>query len=217
MKNTLIIMVFALVSLFLFPPAVLQAEQGKIIELPAPQTDIGKPLMQVLKERQTSRQFAEKPLPQQTLSNLLWAAFGINRLDTGKRTAPSARNRQEIDIYLAMDEGVFRYDAHKHALVPVLAKDIRALTGGQTFVADAPVNFVYVADYSKMDGDMAEKKFYAAADTGFIAQNVYLFCASEGLATVVRGYVDRPALAEAMKLAPDQAITLAQTVGFPDE
>jgi len=146
---------------------------------------------------------------------LLWAANGINRPD-GKRTAPTARNRQEIDVYVAMEDGLYLYDAKANTLVGILAEDIREKTGMQPFVKDAPVNLVFVADYAKMgDGSAEQKDFYAAVDTGYVSQNVYLFCASEGLATVVRGMVDREPLAEVMKLRSEQKIILAQTVGYP--
>ncbi|HYA26355.1 MAG TPA: nitroreductase family protein [Terriglobales bacterium] len=169
--------------------------------------------MQVLRERKTMREFAPDKLPQQLLSNLLWAAFGINRPD-GKRTAPSAMNWQEIDIYVAMSDGLFLYEAKGNRLEPVLAQDIRPATGTQSFVATAPLNLVYVADLSKA-GSGQETEMYTAADVGFISQNVYLFCASENLATVVRGSLDRVSLAKAMKLRADQRIILAQTVGYP--
>lgn len=176
----------------------------------------GKPLMQAFKERMTSRSFSSEKLPVQTLSNLLWAAFGINRPDSGKRTAPSALNWQEIDIYVAIPEGLYLYDAKKHSLIPVLKEDIRSLTGRQPFVKEAPVNFIYVADLSKTGtAGKEERELYTAVDTGFISQNVYLFCASEGLATVVRGLIDREKLAKTMKLRPDQKIIVAQTVGYP--
>jgi SagB-type dehydrogenase family enzyme len=178
--------------------------------------DGGRPLMQVLKARSSSREFRSEKLPEQVLSNLLWAAFGVNRPESGKRTAPSAKNWQEIDIYVAAAEGLYVYDAKAHILKPVLAGDIRALTGTQSYVKEAPVNLVYVADLAKTgDAGREEKDLYTGADTGFIAQNVYLYCASEGLAAVVRGSIDRPALAKAMRLRPDQKITLAQTVGYP--
>jgi len=184
--------------------------------LPPPQTAGGKPLMQALKDRASSREFSPRKLPDQVLSNLLWAADGVNRADSGKRTAPTAMNLQEIDVYVALAEGLYLYDAPGHVLKPVLAKDIRAATGKQPFVADAPLNLIFVADYAKMGRASAEDKdLYAATDTGFVSQNVYLFCASEGLATVVRGYVDRLALARLMGLRPDQKIILAQTVGYP--
>jgi len=172
--------------------------------------------MQVLKDRSSSRSFRSEKLPLQVISNLLWAAFGINRPDTGKRTAPSAVNWQEIDIYIAMAEGLYLYDAKTHILKPVLSADIRAMTGRQEFVKDAPVNLIYVADFSRIGTATKEDKdLYSAADTGFIGQNVYLYCASEGLATVVRGSIDRQALAKAMKLRPEQKIILAQSVGYP--
>ena len=206
--------VVGLVALFTY--SVTAFAQGPI-QLPEPQMDGGKPLMQALKERKSTRSFRSERLPMQTLGNLLWAAFGINRPDTGQRTAPSAMNRQEIDIYVATANGLYLYEAKAHALQSVLTNDLRAATGiQQPFVKDAPVNLVYVADYARMGGQTdADRALYSAADTGFIAQNVYLFCASERLATVVRGSVDRTALAKAMKLRPEQRIILAQTVGYP--
>ena len=186
------------------------------IRLPPPGWETGKPLMQALKDRASSRSFSAEALPLQTLSNLLWAAFGINRPDSGKRTAPSALNWQEIDIYVALPEGLYLYDPKKHALTSVLKEDIRALTGEQPFVKDAPVNLIYVADLSKTgSSSKGDKNLYTAVDTGFISQNVYLYCASEGLATVVRGLIDREKLAKAMKLRQDQKIILAQTIGHP--
>jgi nitroreductase len=192
------------------------AEELKPIQLSKPQMDGGRPLMQVLKDRSSSREFSPQKLPLQVLSNLLWAASGINRPDSGKRTAPTAANWQEIDIYVAAADGLYLYDAKPHVLKPVLAGDIRALAGLQAFVKDAPLNLIYVADLSRISrGTSEEKDFFAAADTGFVAQNVYLFCASEGLATVVRANIDRPTLGKAMKLGPNQRITLSQTVGYP--
>jgi len=183
-------------------------------QLPKPNTQGGMPLLEALSKRRSSRQFADRKLPDQVLSNLLWAAFGVNRPD-GRRTAPSAVNWQEIEIYVAMADGVWLFDAKAHELKSVLQKDIRALTGTQGFVRQAPVNLIYVADFARMSSRQAEKEFYSAADTGFISQNVYLFCASEGLGTVVRGMVDRPALAKALGLREDQRIVLAQSVGYP--
>jgi SagB-type dehydrogenase family enzyme len=204
-----------LVGWFVGAPVVCALEL-KPIQLPPPQTEIGKPLMQTLKLRQTSRSFDSKPLPLQELSNLLWAADGISRPDSGKRTAPSAMNWQEVDVYVALPDALYLYEVKSHSLTPVVAKDLREATGAQSFVKDAPVNLVYVADSTKMKRASDEDKtIYSAADAGFIAQNVYLYCASQGLAVVVRGSVDRPALAQAMKLRPEQKIVLAQTVGYP--
>ncbi|MGZ5813626.1 MAG: nitroreductase family protein [Xanthobacteraceae bacterium] len=147
----------------------------------------------------------------------MWAAFGLNRLD-GHRTAPSARNWQEIDVYLALKRGLYLFDPHANVLRQVLAEDIRAATGMQDFVGTAPLNLVYVADLARMSAsDRTEQRFYSAIDTGFISQNVYLFCASEGLATVVRGLVDRRSLAKLMQLRPQQRVIVAQTVGYPKD
>lgn len=176
----------------------------------------GRPLMQVLKERRSSREFNTRKLPKRVLSNLLWAANGINRPATGGRTAPSALNQQEIDIYVATAEGLYLYDAKRHQLQPILRQDIRALTGQQTYIQDAPLNLIFVADLARMPRTPAEDRdLYAAVATGFISQNIYLYCASEGLATVVRGGIDRAMLTNIMKLRPEQRIILAQSVGYP--
>ena len=209
---------FFTTSLIFLPIFVLLtfAEELKPIQLLKPQVDKGRPLMQVLKDRSSSRSFSKEKLPMQVLSNLLWAGFGVNRTDTGKRTAPSAMNRQEIDIYVATADGLYLYDAKAHVLTPILSEDIRAMTGTQEYVKDAAINLIYVADYSKMGTSTKEDKdIYSSADTGFISENVYLYCASEGLATVVRGSIDRQALAKVMRLRPDQKIILAQSVGYP--
>jgi nitroreductase len=194
----------------------LSSTAQDLLQLPPPRTDGGRPLMQVLKERKSAREFSTNALPPQLVSDLLWAAFGINRSETGRRTAPSARNWQEIDVYVSTAEGLFIYDAKANALKTVLGEDVRALCGVQPYVKDAPLNLVFVADFSRMgEGNDDDKKAMAYADAGFISQNVYLFCASEGLATVIRASIDRPALAKKMKLSSTQNITLAQTVGYP--
>jgi len=216
MKRILSVWMFTLFVILLAVPTLSLAQELKPISLPSPQTDGGKPLMQALKDRHTTREFSSEKLSPQMLSNLLWAAFGINRPETGKRTAPSAMNWQEIDIYVASADGLYVYDAKGNKLDPVLAEDVRGATGMQPFVKDAPLDLVYVADLAKTGKSSAEdKNFYTGADAGFIAQNVYLVCASEGLAVVVRGSVDRAALAKMMKLRPDQKILLGQTVGYP--
>ena len=200
----------------LLSPLAARAQELKLVPLPAPQLGGGKPLMQALKERTSARAFSPERLPVQVLANLLWAGYGVNRPETGGRTAPSANNSQETDIYVATADGLYVYEAKAHALRPILADDIRALTGRQAFVKEAPVNLVYVADLGRMTRAREEDRdFYASAHTGFLSQNVYLYCASEGLATVVRASIDRPALAKAMKLRPEQRITLSQTVGYP--
>jgi SagB-type dehydrogenase family enzyme len=172
--------------------------------------------MRALAARQTSRSFAADSIPVETLSNLLWAAFGVNRPESGKRTAPSAVNWQDIDVYVVVERGVYLYDALHHRLGLVREGDIRHLTGTQAFVVDAPVTLVLVSDLSRITRESEEEKnFYSAIDAGFISQNVYLYCASEGLATGVRALIHRPPLSEAMGLAPHQKIIVAQSVGFP--
>ena len=187
-----------------------------MVRLPPPQTDGGMPLMQALKVRHSARELSAEALPVQVLSDLLWAAAGVNRPESGKRTAPSARDWREIDVYVATAEGTYRFDPDAHVLRRVVSQDLRALTGTQDFVAQAPVNLVYVASLDRMgDAGAEQKSLYAATDTGFIAENVYLYCASAGLATVVRGSVDREALGAALGLGPSQRIILAQSVGYP--
>ena len=190
------------------------AAESATIQLPNPQKEGGKPLMSALNDRMSTKSFSGEKLPMQTLSNLLWAAFGINRPD-GRRTAPSAKNWQETDIYVATADGVYLYDAKKNALDKIATGDIRAMTGAQAYVKDAPVVLIYVSDYSKVNAGDLDRQILVGADTGLIAENVYLFCASEGLATVVRALIDRDALAKELKLRPDQKIILDQCVGYP--
>jgi nitroreductase len=205
----------------LFPAIALSslsfgAQDTSLVLLPSPQQDIGRPLMQVLRDRKSSREFGEKSLSQQDLSNLLWAGFGINRPATGGRTAPSAMNMQEIDVYVSDAQGLFRYEAKENGLKRILGKDIRRLTGEQPFVKNAPVNIILVADRGRMKkGSQDNAALYASADAAFISENIYLYCASEGLATVVRAYVNKEALAKAMMLGPQQEVVFCQTVGFP--
>ncbi|MGB8277576.1 MAG: nitroreductase family protein [Methylovirgula sp.] len=196
-------------------PMAAAAQQLAPIVLPPPRTDGGMPLMRALKMRHSTREYSERPLPPQLLSDLLWAAFGINR-PSGDRTAPYWRHIMVIDVYVAMADGVFIYEPKTHVLQLHLKQDLRAKTGLQDFVATAPVNLVYVAHGERMkDVSPEDRRLYASVDTGFIGQNVYLFCASEGLATVFRGAVDYAALDRALKLPEQQFVTFAQTVGFP--
>ena len=202
------------VTLSLLAAASAAAQDPAPIKLPAPVTSGGRPLMDVLKARQSAREFAVEKLSPQVLSNLLWAAWGVNRPD-GRRTAPSASNRQEIEIYVTLPEGAFRWDAAANVLNPVSPQDLRAATGTQPFPATAPLNLVYVADTAKLNrpGTDPQQMLNVGADAGFIAENVYLFCASEGLATVVRASVAKEPLAKALGLKDTQIIVLAQTVG----
>jgi SagB-type dehydrogenase family enzyme len=173
-------------------------------------------LYNALKERKSTKAFHPQAISEDMLSNLLWAAFGVNRPDTGKRTAPSAVNSQEMDIYVILATGVYLYDASAHQLTPILATDLRALAGTQDYVKDAPINFLYIADYAKMRASFSptKKALFSASHAGFIGQNVYLCCASEGLGTVFRDSIDRAALREILKLRKDQDIVFAQTIGY---
>jgi nitroreductase len=182
--------------------------------LPPPQTRGGAPLLDALARRRSSRAFSNEPLSDALLSSLLWSAFGVNRPGDGGRTAPSALGAKEVDLYAALPGGLYLYDADAHALALVAAVDARRVTGYQDFVDDAPLDLVYVADHSHVAPvPAAQRLAYSAACAGAIAQNVYLYCASEGLATVVRGWFDRGALGEALKLGKDEHVLLAQTVG----
>jgi nitroreductase len=199
-------------ALAAMPAAVLAQE---IRMLPNPRKEAGKPLMQALQLRRSIRQFSPRPLPPQTLSDLLWTAYGINR-PSGDRTAPYWRHIMVIDVYAAMADGVWLYDPKQHALRPHLETDIRAQTGLQDFVATAPLNLVYVAHGERMkEISPEERRLYASVDAAFAGQNVYLYCASEGLATVFRGAVDYEKLKQAMQLEDGQFVTFAQTVGYP--
>jgi SagB-type dehydrogenase family enzyme len=192
------------------------AQGSAAVALPPPRTAGDVPLLESLRLRRSTREFSARPLPADVLSTLLWSAFGVNREASGGRTAPSAHNWQEIEVYVALADSAYRYDARGHALQPVAAGDLRAATGMQDFVGTAPLNLVYVADFGRMgDASAEDRTFYAAADAGFVAQNVYLYCATAGLGCVVRGLVDRRKLAPALQLRVDQRIVLAQTVGYP--
>ncbi len=207
--------VLSLFLIFMLAP-LIAALEADIVKLPAPQMTGGKPLLDCLKARQSSREFGPDKISPEVLSNLLWAAGGINRPDSGKRTAPSAVNWQDIDIYVATADGLFLYLPKDHALKKILGEDVRGAMGTQEFVKDVPLNLIYVSDYAKIPrGTDEDRRFYSGTHTGFISQNVYLFCASEGLATVVRGLIDREAMAKVMQLRPEQHITFAQSVGYP--
>ncbi len=195
-------------------PAVA-AQEGEAVALPAPQITGGKPLMEALALRRSIREYADRPLPREVLSNLLWAAFGINR-PSGDRTAPYWRHVMVIDLYATMANGTWLYDPKDHSLIPKRRDDIRTQTGTQNFVGSAPLNLVYVAHGERMQDVAAEeRRLYASVDAGFIGQNVYLFCASEGLASVFRGSVDQAKLGRTLGLGPEQFVTFAQTVGYP--
>jgi uncharacterized protein with FMN-binding domain len=196
--------------------AAARAPAAPAVELPPPEKKGGMPLLEALAARQSQRAFAATPLDARTLSTLLWAANGVNREESGMRTAPSAKNWQEILVYVARADGCYLYEAAGHRLTRVSEKDLRAAAGKQDFVRTAPVVLIFVADGKRMSGSPAEEqRFYSAADAGYVSQNVYLFCASRGLSTVVLGWVDREPLARELGLAPDRRVLLTQPVGYP--
>src|SRR5664280_2840916 len=187
---------------------------GQSIDLPAPQKSGGMPLMSALAKRSTGREFDSRELSPRQLSSLLWACFGINRPD-GKRTAPSAKDSRETDIYVILKQGAYVYDAKSNKLNLVVQDDLRSLAATQAFATNAPVTLVFIANLARMEKwSLEENKNFAAIDVGYISQNAYLYCASEGLATGARASVDRKALGIRLKLRPDQMITLAQSVGW---
>ncbi len=194
---------------------VADAQAPEAVALPPPRSEGGRSLTAALKLRRSTRAYSSRPLPAQVLSDLLWAAFGVNR-PSGDRTAPYWRHVMVMDIYLAMADGVWLYEPKSHTLISHLKDDVRAQTGTQDFVASAPLNLIYVAHGERMaDISAEERTLYASVDTGFIGQNVYLFCASEGLATVFRGSVDGARLARTLRLPEQQFVTFVQTVGYP--
>jgi nitroreductase len=193
--------------------AILVAQD---IKLPDPQRSGGMPLMDALNNRQSTREFSEKDIDMQTLSNLLWAGWGFNR-ETGKRTAPSSQNLQEMDVYVVKKEGFYIYDAKNQSLIKLGEDDLRVATGTQNFVAGAPLNLVFVADLDKAKAKNFEDVPTASyANTGFIAQSIYLYCSSAGLGAVVRGSFPKE-LGDKLKLREHQRIILCQTIGWPKE
>jgi nitroreductase len=201
------------------------------LELPKPAIAPGKSILKALQQRKTIREIRNKKLPLQLISNLLWSACGVNRkkgpFDIPGRTAASASNSQEIDLYVALQEGIYLYDAIHHRLIPVIAGDLRALVigpGQANFAAKAPLHFIYIADIHKLTRtsgyqepglkDYEIQKSYYYVDTGLIAGNVYLFAASQGLACWFHN-CNKPVLAEKLQLRSDQRVLFGQTVGYP--
>jgi SagB-type dehydrogenase family enzyme len=212
--------------LLFMSPRFSVSQEAQVIKLPAPQMDGGKPLMQALKLRQSTRgNFGpEEKLSMQTLSNLLWAANGVNRPD-GHRTAPTAAGWNNIDIYVTTADGLFLYDAPQHELKVISKEDVRAISGlegpagggmKQDFAKTAPASLIYVADMAKTKGMKYSGEdvgpLWSYANAGTIAQNVYLFCASEGLACILRAMIDPAKISQVFKLRPDQKVLLTSTI-----
>lgn len=190
--------------------------EGERIELPTPRKTGGMPLLDALSTRKTTRVYSSRMLDAQTLSSLLWAAFGISRED-GRRTAPSALNSQEIQIYVILGGGIYVYEPKEHALERKLEGDFRKLAGTQSYAQSVPVSFVYVADLEKSLTSPESSESYACVDCGFIGQNVYLFAAANGLSSAFRGSIDRSAIAETLKLKASQRVLYGQSIGYTDD
>jgi len=196
-------------------PKPPRGDTATTITLPPVEKHGGLPLMDALAQRRSGRDFAPDAIPLPVLSQMLWAAWGVNRSD-GNRTAPTAIDCQEIDLYVTLPEGAYLYDATTHALQLTAAHDVRRVTGYQDFVDAAPLDLVYVADHARMSlVPVGQRERYSCVAAGAIAQNVYLFAASAGLSTVLRAWIDRNAIADALGLTHDQQVLLSQTVGFP--
>ena len=194
----------------------VSAQDLSAIRLNSPSADRGKTIMATLHERHSDRVFDTKELSLQDLSDLLWAANGVNRPGEKKRTAPSAMNRQEIDLYVFNKDGVYKYDAFSNTLQPVASGDHRQLiAGAQDFVLSAPVSLLMVADLSKLGGDDERSKLMGAADAGIVSQNINLFCAGVGLSTVPRASMDQQGLRALLKLSESQVPMLNNPVGYP--
>ncbi len=211
-----LVMVPAIIGLGMMSSSPATGDE-KSVALPAPQMTGGKPLMEALKERRSTREFKKDAIPMDALSNLLWAAAGVNRDNPDYRTAPSTRNSNAIELYVVDEKAVYLYEPVGHRLKKVMNGDLRAATGMQEFVGKAPVNLVFVADYSKYPANMTdeEKRIFASADAGFMGQNVYLYCASAGLGCVFRGGLDKDALSGQLRLPLHKKVIYAQTIGYP--
>ncbi|MCC8153780.1 MAG: SagB/ThcOx family dehydrogenase [Tannerellaceae bacterium] len=206
-----------LFSLFTFLiVSTLHAQQLSVIQLSQPDKTRGKSLMAALDERKSTREFSTEKLSTQDLSDLLWAAWGINRED-GRRTAPSALNKQDVDVYVVMHDGVYVYDAKAHALTPVAYGDHRsAVAGSQNFAKDAPVSLVLISDLKKFGATITEHtKLMAAVNIGVISENINLFCAANNLVTVPRAFMDTEKLREILKLSENHLILMNNPVGYP--
>lgn len=189
------------------------AQPAQTIKLQTPNKNRGESTMQAFEKRKSTREFADRALSTQDLSDLVWAANGINRPADNKRTAPTAMNKQEIDLYVILPEGAYRYDPAAHQLDLVVAEDLRpAVAGSQDFAKNAPACLLIVADLDRAGGQNSQ--MWTAYDAGIVSQNISLFCAGCGLATVPRAFMDKDALAKSLNLSENQLIHLNHPVGY---
>ena len=194
------------------------AQNLTTIKLNSPNKDRGTSIMQALDNRHSTRNFSTEKLSLQDLSDLLWAANGANRPD-GRRTAPTARNDQDIDLYAIMEEGVYIYDAKINELKPVVSGDFRSIVAdNQIAMKEAPIFLLIVSDISRFKGmDIEEQKRLGALDAGIVSQNINLFASGCGLVTVSRGYMNKEELIKVLKLSATQIPMLNNPVGYPKE
>ena len=211
MQKLLLYLLFAALA------ASLSAQETKSIILSQPDTNRGLPVMKALSLRASATDYDTTALKLQDLSDLVWAANGVNRTDAGKRTAPSAMNAQDVDVYVIMKSGTYLYDAKKHQLDLVAEGDLRMLAADrQEVVAKAPVICLLVSDITRFrSGEEASRLVWAAEDAGIVSQNIAVFCAGVGLSTRPRGTMNQQKLAEALKLKPSQHLMLNQPVSYP--
>jgi SagB-type dehydrogenase family enzyme len=209
--------VFLVSYVMFFSWTICSAQVIETIPLPPAQKTGGMPIMEAFQLRKSQRSFSSKDITQQELSNVLWAAYGINRPE-GLRTVPAAKEWYEYDIYIIKADSWYLYEPKKHVLLKMGNDDLRVYGGTQDFVKAAPVILVYVADFDRMTNTTDElRKFFSAVDVGYISQNVYLYCASAGLATIILGQVDKVKVHEVLKLKPNQNVILSQPVAYPGE
>ncbi|MDR1491608.1 MAG: SagB/ThcOx family dehydrogenase [Planctomycetaceae bacterium] len=192
-----------LTAAILFVSACVTAQD---VKLPTPQTTGGKPLFDAFRSRQSDRNISDANLDLQTISEVLWSAYGFNRND--KRVIPTANNKQEIEVYAVLKDGIYLYDAKNNALILKASGDHRKIAGAQPFVHIAPLNIIYVADFSK-----GTTLLQSSVACGAASQNVYLASASKGLGCVVRTTINSEELHKVLKLTADQQVLLGQTVG----
>ncbi|HUU45856.1 MAG TPA: SagB/ThcOx family dehydrogenase [Acidobacteriota bacterium] len=211
-----IVSLLTVVALFLAAGAVY-SQEADTIALPTASLASDKPFMQTVKDRKSSREYSDRELSLQDLANVLWCANGVNRPETGKRTSPSAMNKQDVDVYAVLKDGIYLYDATGHRLLPIVAGDYRKDAGTQAYVGTAPLNLIYVSDLARFDytDDREQQAMMAAIDAGHCSENVYLYGAAANLAVVIRASIDKAKMAELLKLRDDQLIIIAQTVGHP--
>ncbi|MGI5869833.1 MAG: nitroreductase family protein [Kiritimatiellia bacterium] len=196
--------------------AAAPSKDAATIQLPAIKTTGGVPLMEAISKRKSSRDFAPTPLSLEHLGGILWATAGYNRPEAKMRVAASSRNHQAVEILAVLEAGIYAYDAEKHALNLLAAGDHRKLAGPQPFVATAPLNLVFVGDADKIKIDDLELRMLSfGADAGLMAQNAYLYCASENLGCVVRTYIQHDPLAKLLNLPKNKRVLLGQTIGYP--